>query len=166
MWISRGLRRHTVHHRVGTPSGCLCRKDFNIGLDSGYRHRVCDEGRHRGTLRTIKKSINHATVLAFVCTYLVLGPAQHSYLASGQPRCPCSVFVSPMCSVWNRGKWPDIHENGQEIEEMAGKSWTTSKMAGSVSSCGCSVCVRNVGNLTYSEHFLEAPSNREFGLNF
>ena len=56
MWISRGLPRHTVHHRVGTPSEWLWRKEFDIGLDSGYRHRVCDEGRHRGTLRTTKKA--------------------------------------------------------------------------------------------------------------
>ena len=61
---------------------------------------------------------------------------------------------------WNPGKWPEIHANGREIEEMAGKSWKTGKMAGSVSICVCSVCVREV-SMTYSEHFLEAPSNRE-----
>ena len=42
---------------------------------------------------------------------------------------------------WNPGKWPGIHANGREMEEMAGKLWKTGKVAGSVSSCVCSVCV-------------------------
>ena len=30
---------------------------------------------------------------------------------------------------WNPGKWPEIYANGREIEELAGKSWETGKMA-------------------------------------
>ena len=67
---------------------------------------------------------------------------------------------------WNPGKRLEIHENGWEIEEMVWKSGKTGKMAGSVSICVCSVCVRNVGNSTHSEHFLEALSNRVLSVIF